>query len=237
METSRVDGKPEKTWQNWRRKALAGVGDFSKEEKSLYNKEKWLPLCRDTQFLISNECCHVMKKQPLDSYMRKEKRFPIMGILAEESRLREQRWLKTGCNAFEGKKKTSQPLSFWTEQDILHYIEENDLEIASVYGEIVCTDKDGFEYDPLPGVECDMKCTKCDRSGCIFCGFGAHLEKGKNRFQRLAETHPKQYDYCMRGGQWVDNPHYDSSAPKFNDILGDECVDVNNVFCFIIGNH
>lgn len=159
-----------------------------------------------------------MKKQPLDSYMRKEKRFPIMGILAEESRLREQRWLKTGCNAFEGKKKTSQPLSFWTEQDILHYIKGNNLEIASVYGEIVCTDKDGFEYDPLPGIECDMKCTKCDRSGCIFCGFGAHLEKGKNRFQRLAETHPKQYDYCMRGGQWVDNPHYDPAAPKYDDF-------------------
>jgi hypothetical protein len=27
--------------------------------------------------------------------------------------------------------------------------------------------------------------------------FGVHLEKGKNRFQKMKITHPKQYDYCM----------------------------------------
>ena len=31
----------------------------------------------------------------------------------------------------------------------------------------------------------------------MFCMFGAHLEKEPNRFQRLKETHPKQYDYCI----------------------------------------
>lgn len=31
----------------------------------------------------------------------------------------------------------------------------------------------------------------------MFCGFGVHLEKGENRFQRMALTHPKQYDYCI----------------------------------------
>jgi hypothetical protein len=32
----------------------------------------------------------------------------------------------------------------------------------------------------------------------MFCMFGAHLEKEPNRFQRMKETHPKQYEYCMK---------------------------------------
>ena len=33
------------------------------------------------------------------------------------------------------------------------------------------------------------------RNGCMYCGFGVQLEKGNNRFQILAKTHPIQYDY------------------------------------------
>lgn len=33
------------------------------------------------------------------------------------------------------------------------------------------------------------------RNGCMYCGFGVHLEKGENRYQKLAETHPVQYAY------------------------------------------
>ena len=36
------------------------------------------------------------------------------------------------------------------------------------------------------------------RTGCVFCAFGAHLEKSPNRFQRLKETHPKLWEYCMK---------------------------------------
>ena len=35
------------------------------------------------------------------------------------------------------------------------------------------------------------------RTGCMFCMFGLHLEKEPNRFQRMALTHPKQYDFCV----------------------------------------
>lgn len=34
------------------------------------------------------------------------------------------------------------------------------------------------------------------RTGCVFCLAGCYLEK-VNRFQRMKETHPKLYDYCM----------------------------------------
>lgn len=187
------------------------------DNKSIFNKEKWLPLCNNTQFKISHKCCFVMKKSPFGVYKRKTKLVPFLGTLAEESRLREQAWLKHGCNAFTESNQTSQPLSFWTEQDILKYLYVEGYEIASVYGDIVGVDESGIEYNPMPGVDCKLKCTGCDRTGCIFCGFGAHLEKGETRFQKLAKTHPKQYEYCLGGGQWVDNPDYDPTAPKMDD--------------------
>ncbi len=37
-----------------------------------------------------------------------------------------------------------------------------------------------------------------ERTGCIFCMFGAHLDGSPNRFQRLQKTHPKLWRYCMR---------------------------------------
>ena len=203
-------------WHDWRRESIAGTGAFAIETNSLFNKEKWLPLCRDTQFKISHMCCSVIKKGPMQIYQRKEKRYPYIGTLTEESKLREQAWVRHGCNAFDSKKKTSQPMSFWTEQDVLHYIWEEGLEIASVYGDIVAVDADGMEYTPSLMCHDTLKCTGCQRSGCIFCGFGTHLEKGETRFQRLAKTHPKQYEYCMGGGQWVDNPGYDPAAPEFD---------------------
>ena len=201
---------------NARRRELAGVVTLQNGEKSMFNKEKWLPLCNETTFMISNKCCDVMKKAPMNTYNRQSKLFPFVGTLAEESLVREQAWVRTGCNAFTAKRPESKPLSFWTEQDILKYLYMEGHEIASVYGEIVGVDAQGFEYEPLPGVDCKLKCTGCDRTGCIFCAFGCHMEKWQSRFQRLAKTHPRQYEYCMDGGQWSDNPNYDPVAPKYD---------------------
>ena len=35
------------------------------------------------------------------------------------------------------------------------------------------------------------------RTGCSFCGFGVHLEKGANRFQRLSISHPRLHRVIM----------------------------------------
>lgn len=35
------------------------------------------------------------------------------------------------------------------------------------------------------------------RTGCMFCAFGAHLEKGANRFQRMSISHPRQHRIIM----------------------------------------
>ena len=32
----------------------------------------------------------------------------------------------------------------------------------------------------------------------MFCMFGVHLERYPNRFQLMQNTHPKQYEYCMK---------------------------------------
>ena len=196
----------EKSTEYYQRKLL-GEKKFVKDGKEisdLFNLNKWLTLCCETSFMISNKCCSVMKKTPIMAYQRKSHLYPILGTLAEESRLREQAWLRHGCNAFESKKKSSQPLSFWTEQDILKYIKTRGLEIASVYGEIVGVDDQGFEYEPLPGVDCKLKCSGCQRTGCIFCAYGQHLVKDETKFQMLARTHPRQYEYCIKGGEMVD---------------------------------
>lgn len=187
------------------------------EGKSIFNKAKWLALSQETQFKISSECCGIIKESPIRKYQRKNKLAPYVGILAEESLRRVQGWYKSGCNAFEGVKKRSWPMSFWTEQDVLQYIRKYNLEICSVYGEVLAVDDSDMFYDPIPGIPCKLKCTGCQRTGCIFCGFGFHLEKtGETRFQLLAKTHPRQYEYCMEGGQWVDNPEYDPALPKYD---------------------
>ena len=49
-----------------------------------------------------------------------------------------------------------------------------------------------------------LKTTGCDRTGCVLCGFGCHLEKpGEGRFEMLRQTHPKYYgllDVCKNNG-------------------------------------
>lgn len=177
-------------------------------------------MCRDLPIRISPKCCGEMKKKPMNKYAKETQRKPIIGTMAEESLLRKRSWLRNGCNAFDGTHIASQPMSFWTEQDVLLYIKTRGLEIASVYGDIVAVGKDGFEYDGDLCFGCKLKTTGCQRTGCVYCPFGMHLEKGETRFQRLAKTHPKQYEFCMGGGQWIDNPDYDPTDTGEPDETG-----------------
>ena len=177
---------------------------------SKYNHKKWEFLL-DAPFEISEKCCNIMKKKPSKGYEKNTGRKPFVGTMASESRLRYQKWIQHGCNAFSGERPTSQPLSFWTEQDVLHYIKKFNVPYAPVYGDIVPTSEgEQIEgqittFDILGEYEGTLlKTTGCNRTGCIFCMFGCHLEKEPNRFQRLKVTHPKQYEYCIFGGEMVD---------------------------------
>lgn len=187
-------------------------GDYKRKDggRSQYDCSKYLPLY-ELPVRISNECCGVSKKAPLKAFERKAGTKPIVGVMACESLMRETAWMAHGCNAFDSKRPLSAPMSFWLNQDVLQYIYEQKLEICSVYGDIVAKDDDGLEYCSFIG-EQKLYCTGCQRTGCIYCAFGAHLEKGETRFQRLKRTHPKQYDYCMRGGNWKANEKYDPTC-------------------------
>ena len=156
------------------------------EKGSKFNKSKWQFLL-DAPFKISDECCNELKKKPMKKYEKESGKKPFIATMAEEGQQREAAYLKTGCNAFNNGR--SQPMGFWTEQDVLQYIFENKLKICSVYGDVVEeSDMLGNKYYRTTGEK---------RSGCIFCMFGCHLEESPNRFERLKYTHPTQYRYCM----------------------------------------
>lgn len=149
-------------------------------------------------FEISEKCCDIMKKAPFHEYERQTGRKPYVGVTQDEGFMRERKYARTGCNVYEGKTVKSQPLGFWTKQDVLRYVVENDIQICSVYGDIRRTPC-GAYY--LTGEQ---------RTGCMFCAFGAHLEAEPNRFQRMKKTHPKCYEICMRpiekGGLGMTSP-------------------------------
>lgn len=180
-------------------------------EGSKYNIQNYKYLLVAT-FRTSAKCCYHIKEVPVFAYEKQTGRKPLIATMACESMIRESAWLLNGCNAFDSKRPSSQPMSFWTKQDILHYIKESHVPYCPVYGEIQIkqatdTEKGQInlidylgDYEP----EDVLETTGCDRTGCIFCAFGCHLEKEPNRFQRLKETHPRQYDYCINGGEMVD---------------------------------
>lgn len=172
-EVSRNVGDVQKLGENcW------AIKCFTKE-RGIYSLEKWSYLI-DAPFKISNRCCDIMKKNPL----RKIKLKPFIGSLACESRQRKTQYLKTGCNAFNNKNPVSNPLGFWTEQNILEYIREFDILYSPIYGNIIKSDN-------------KLVTTGEPRTGCMFCAFGVHLESEPNKFQRMKQSHPKQYDYCI----------------------------------------
>lgn len=197
-------GKPTKVLQLEGKMPHTEKGILTEEYSKRYNKSKWAFLL-ESSFPISARCCSVMKKGPMKAYSRKTGRYPMTGQMADESALRLSQWIKFGCNMYDAKIPTSNPLAFWTRQDVLHYIKENNLPICSVYGDIVADESDQLfgqmslaDYG-LMDDERKLKTTGCQRTGCMFCGYGCHLEKpGEGRFEMMKKTHPKQYDYIMR---------------------------------------
>lgn len=146
--------------------------------------KKWMFLA-DAPFMVSHHCCNVMKKAPAHKYEKGTESKVYLGTMAEESQLRRQKWMRNGCNAFNASRPTSQPLSFWTDNDILEYIREYNLKIPEIYGEIT-------------GDNDNLSLTGADRTGCTFCMFG--ISRDTDRFLRLKEAEPQKYDYIMRGG-------------------------------------
>ena len=168
----------------WTKDRFDENSDYVKRYGKAYCFSKWIWL-RDSDIPVSHQCCNIMKKKPTKKFEKETGLKPIVATMAEESRNRRTAWLNNGCNAFDSKRPTSQPMSFWTEQDVLRYLKQFNIPYADDYGDIV--EENG-----------KLKTTGLDRTGCMFCMFGVHLEKEPNRFQRMKENYPKQYDFCIR---------------------------------------
>lgn len=167
-------------------------------DRSAYSQVKY-KFFLDAPFEISNRCCNIMKKDPAHRYSKETGRKPITAQMTAESRLRTQKWLVSGCNAFDNKLPISNPMAFWTENDVLEYIYLKKLPICSVYGDVVEDYEEEIEgqmtFTEITSRQekKKYKTTGCDRTGCVLCGFGCHLEKGETRFQKLHKTHPGLY--------------------------------------------
>lgn len=151
-----------------------GKGKISKKWRSLVS----------APFSVSDKCCDVMKKNPCKRFEKETGNHPIIATMTNESFQRKSNWLQYGCNAFDKERPTSQPMSFWTEQDVIQYLIRFNIDFAEIYGDAVY---DGEKY----------VVTGEQRTGCMFCMFGIQCDTTPNKFQRMRETHPKQYDYCI----------------------------------------
>ena len=135
--------------------------------------EQWKYLL-NAPFNIGSGCCKEMKLKPIAEYVKKTGRVPIMGTTASESALRAQKFMQNGYYVIDGNNPQCTPMSIWTDDDVWEYIHRFNLPYCKIY---------------------DMG---YDRTGCVFCMFGAHLDKEPNRFQKLQRTHPDLWRYCMK---------------------------------------
>lgn len=93
--------------------------------------------------------------------------------MAGESDLRKRQYIRRGgCNSFQNNHIASYPISIWTDADIWAYLRKFKVPYCELY---------------------DKGHT---RTGCMFCGFGAHIEK-ISRFELLYDLHPKAYNVFM----------------------------------------
>ena len=157
---------------NTRNLRLTGMNQAGTFCPTMKLSDKWLYL-KDAPFLISSKCCDIMKKEPFHRYTRESGRKGINGTMAADSQQRRGNYMRTGCNAFDANDPQSKPLSVWLEKDVWEYLKTKSIPYSKIY---------------------DMG---YDRTGCVFCAFGVHLEKEPNRFQRMKETHPRLWKYCM----------------------------------------
>lgn len=148
--------------------------------------DKWKYLI-NSPFMISEQCCDILKKRPFARYNKLTGEVPIIATMVGESRLRFNLYLKRGgCNSFNNSHLASFPLSIWTEHDVWEYIKQFNVNICSLYSH-----------------------AGCHRTGCMFCGFGAHLEK-ESRFKLLKELHPALYTAIL---------NYSNNGISYRDAL------------------
>lgn len=141
-------------------------------------------------FKVSAKCCYYMKEKPCGDWAKEHNSVPFVGLMASEGGRRQKTLMINGCNYFGSTTIRSAPFAIFTRQDILQLALDLNVHVPEIYGTIE-RKEDGTLYT-----------TKAQRTGCSFCGFGIQLEKRPHRFDRLYETHPKEWKFWMYDQGW-----------------------------------
>ena len=137
-------------------------------------------------FKVSDRCCYYLKEKPADIWAKVHNSAPYLGLMASEGGRREKSLMMHGCNYFGKSTVRSAPFAIFSRQDILQLALDLGVPVPEEYGEIA-RDVDGT-----------LRTTLAQRTGCTMCGFGVHLEKRPNRFDRLRESNHKEWEFWMR---------------------------------------
>lgn len=182
MHINRFRINPKEEWRI--NKYLHGI-EKDGSTTQFYIPQKYQYIALEAPFKISEKCCPTMKHNPFLRYEKETGQHPMIGMLADDDHERQKQYKKTGCNAFDLKRPMSNPMGFWTTQNVLRATLIREVPLCDVYGRIIETQ----------GQLCT---TGCDRTGCMFCMMGLGEESYPNRFQQMQISHPKQYAYCIR---------------------------------------
>lgn len=172
-------------------------GGFVKSD-SMIMEDRWLELfgghykedrpdldCKVAPFKVSACCCDLMKETPSKRYQKEHNIYPFLGLMQVEGGQRRFSLRKYGCNYVGKDTVRSCPFNYFSRQDLLRLALELDAPVPEIYGKIV-RDQDG-----------KLRTTKAQRTGCMMCGFGIHLESRPHRFDRLKERNPKYWEFLM----------------------------------------
>ena len=192
-ETGVYGGNRKNTRMQLSRKWLEKFGGYENDNEGVNY--------RTPNFKVSAKCCYYLKERPCDLWAKEHNSVPFVGLMASEGGRREKALMVNGCNYWTKGTQRSAPFAIFNRQDILrlalemdayyhaHWREFGESEIETIipeaYGTIE-TDENG-----------DLCTTKAQRTGCSMCGFGIHLEKRPNRFDRLYLSNKAEWEYLM----------------------------------------
>lgn len=141
--------------------------------------------CKCANFKVSAQCCEIMKEAPSRQYQEEHNIWPFLGLMQVEGGQRRFSLRKYGCNYVGKESQRSCPFNYFSRQDLLTLALDLKAPVPEIYGEIVM-DSDG-----------KLRTTKAQRTGCVMCGFGIHLESRPHRFDRLYMRNPKEWEFWM----------------------------------------
>lgn len=173
-------------WGHFKKSDSMKLPDFLLEKFGGHYAEDRPDLeCHVAPFKVSNQCCYWMKELPAKMWQEENNMWPFLGLMQSEGGQRRFSLIQHGCNYVGKSVQRSCPFNYFTRQDLLQLALDLNAPVPRIYGEIV-RDADG-----------KLRTTLAQRTGCVMCGFGIHLDSRPHHFDLLRERDEKQWEYWM----------------------------------------